>query len=155
MTNYKKTITMEVEGLSEALKQIKWYEVSTHEKIDKIIADETKIIGRLSRQRVSVDSGRLKKSIKSRTYTDTRGISGLVASRERYAHLVEFGASAATIKPKKTQAMRIDEFGVRRFASGEIKIPARKPQPFMIPAYEQEKPEIERKIKQALREVKK
>ena len=85
-----------------------------------------------------------------------------------YAHLVEFGAAAATARPRKKPrkgdepklALKIDSRGFRRFVhksskpgKGVVHIPARPARPYMTPAYQSGKPRIESDIKKVLREM--
>lgn len=152
MTKYNKTVTVQVEGLEEALKRISIYDNDSYEKVAGAVNDGRKEIARLARTRVPVKSGALKKSIRS-SFNKNK-IEGIAKSGARHAHLVEFGAASAIIRPKSAKVLHIKSKS-EGFFSKTVKIPARKAKPFMIPSYEQTKPVIEGKIKQALREVKK
>ena len=141
-------VNFSVPELKTALDNISKYNGKTAARIENAVANSTKAIGKGARQRVPVDSGGLKKSI--RTRFDKKTITGTVRARKPHAHLVEFGAGPAVVKPKRKQALTIDEFGTRRYAK-KARIPARAPRPFMRPAYEQEKPHLISEITKAVR----
>ncbi|MDR2006913.1 MAG: HK97 gp10 family phage protein [Acidaminococcales bacterium] len=146
--NYTKLVSVEIEGLQEALDAVKWYDQNANQKLRAVIADGVKAISRGARQRIPVKTGGLKKSIRTRMYTD-RGVVGYVRAHKPHAHLVEFG----------TQGHQTIEKGKRYRIGGNIRTgkpvfvkgaPAR---PFMVPAYEQEKPRIEAEVAKVLKEV--
>lgn len=114
--------------LQNALRNISNYNTRTAVKIEQAVSASTKAIGKGARQRIPVDTGDLKRSV--RTNFDVRKIQGTVRAKEFYAHLVEFGARAV---PSRN-------------------IPQRRERPFLRPAYEAEKPNLVRAITQAVRQ---
>lgn len=160
-------MSVEVEGLDEALRRLKAYDAKSTEKISEVIRLDGQNIGKEARSRVPRRSGKLRKSI--RTRFDSTAITSTVRTNEPYAHLVEFGAAAATARPrskakkkgeKPKLALRIDSRGFRRFVhksskpgKGVVHIPARPARPYMTPAYQSGKPRIENDIKKVLREM--
>ncbi|MEI3066364.1 HK97-gp10 family putative phage morphogenesis protein [Phascolarctobacterium faecium] len=159
-------MSVEVEGLDEALRHLKAYDTKSTEKISEAIRLGGQNIGKEARSRVPRRSGKLRKSI--RTRFDSTAITSTVRTNVPYAHLVEFGAAAATVRPrsrarkggKPKLALRIDGRGFRRFVhksskpgKGVVHIPARPARPYMTPAYQSGKPRIENDIKKVLREM--
>lgn len=141
---YIKTATPD---LQKTIAQITKYSAKTRLEIEGAIDKARKAIGKSARQRVSTDSGGLKKSI--RTSFSAQKVTGEVKAFKPHAHLVEFGARAATAEPKRKKAMTIDANGIRRFAK-KASIPRRSARPFMKPAFEEHEPELMRDIKKAV-----
>lgn len=111
-------------------------------------------------------TGTLRKSIKSmlmeRNKYGPEGWSYVRGGKRGapHAHLVEFGAKASTATPKTKKAMTvlnrgafIGPFQNRAFAMS-AKIPARRKQPFLGPAYNDEKPAIIERLRQAIQPTK-
>lgn len=149
-------MSVEVEGLDEALRRLKAYDTKSTEKISEAIRLGGQNIGKEARSRVPRRSGKLRKSI--RTRFDSTAITSTVRTNVPYAHLVEFGAAAATVRPrsrarkggKPKLALRIDG---SKLVKGVVHIPARPARPYMTPAYQSGKPRIENDIKKVLREM--
>ena len=139
---------MSVPELQDALDQISAYDGKTGKKLEDAVRSSTRAIAKDAKRRVPVKSGHLKKRIVSRF--DAKTITGYVRAKSPVAHLVEFGAKAALEVPKKQRALRIDEFGIRRFAM-KAHIPTRKPKPFLQPAFDAEKPNLVKHIKDAVK----
>lgn len=150
-------VSMSVPELGEAIHKIGAYNTKAAQRIEDAVESSTRAIAAGERQRVSVRTGRLKKAISSRFTRKT--VSGLAIARKPYAHLVEFGAKAATAKPKKAKAMKIvdkemvagtgGQFGTAFASSAHI--PSRRARPFARPAFEAEKPNLLRKIAEAVK----
>ena len=85
-------MSVEVEGLDEALRRLKAYDTKSTEKISEAIRLGGQNIGKEARSRVPRRSGKLRKSI--RTRFDSTAITSTVRTNVPYAHLVEFGAAA-------------------------------------------------------------
>ena len=99
-------------------------------------------------QRVPVDTGRLKRSIRQR-FNASR-LEGQVYSNEPHAHLVEFGARAVIIRPKRKKALRIPLADGYKFTKIAV-VPKRAGKPFLKPAYDSVEPQIIQDVKKALR----
>lgn len=141
-------VNMSVPEIGRTLDQISVYDGKARLRVERTIQQSTKAIGAGARQRVPVRSGKLKKKISTRF--ENKGATGIVAAKTPYAHLVEFGAKAATIKPATKKAMMIDANGIRRFAT-QVSIPVRAEHPFMRPAFENEKPTLVRNLAEAVK----
>lgn len=140
-------VNFKVPELQEAINNIGKYDGKTAQKVETAVNDSTKNISKGSKRRVPGRSN-LKKKIGSRF--DKRTITGTVAARTPYAHLVEFGAGAATVTPGTgKKALTIDEFGNRNYAS-KANIPIRRPRPYLRPAFEEEKPNLIKNVTKAV-----
>ena len=135
-TNRNATVT-------KAIKDIDKYSVSAQERIKSAIRASTADVHNGAKSRVPVKTGALKKSIDSDISKD--GLSGYVFSKSPVAHLIEFGVSASYVEPQKAKALKIGE----GFAAHAL-IPERKAKPFMRPAADSEKPNLEKRIKEAV-----
>ena len=150
---YNFNVYMDVPELQKTLDQIKAFDGKSRLKIEEAVSTSTKNIAKGARQRVPVRSGKLKKSIRSRF--DKRAVTGYVQARQPHAHLVEFGAKGATVEPKSKKALKIPWSGGMgvggTYFAASAKIPARKERPFMRPAFEDEKPELIKALKEAVK----
>ena len=79
-------MSVEVEGLDEALRRLKAYDTKSTEKISEAIRLGGQNIGKEARSRVPRRSGKLRKSI--RTRFDSTAITSTVRTNVPYAHLV-------------------------------------------------------------------
>lgn len=143
----KFVVTASSADLAKCLSQIGALDGKSRLAVEKAMQRATKRIKAGAIRRVAVRSGELKKSISS-GFSATK-LQGVVRAKKPYAHLVEFGAKAVTIKPKEKKAMKIP-FGEEYIVRKKVSIPARKPRPFIIPAYEAEAPELVDEIKKEL-----
>ena len=115
-------VDFKVPELGEALKQIGAYDGKARLRIENAVKTSTRAISRGARQRVPVLTGTLKKSIGARF--DAKNCVGTIAAKSPPAHLVEFGHGGSGPAPEH---------------------------PFMRPAFENEKPELIRAIKEAVK----
>ena len=96
--------------LSKAIRQISSaWDGKTRLRVEAALKRGTNAVYREARQRVPVRSGKLKKSIRQRF--STVKLEGQVFSNQPYAHLVEFGSRAHTVRPKKKKALRFFKGG--------------------------------------------
>lgn len=126
-----------------ALRDIDKYNAETRERIKKAVRQGTSDICEDAKHRVPVKSGDLKASI---GYEMRRnGSQGVVYAKSKKAHLLEFGTGPAVIIAKRRKALKYgDRFSRRVF------VPAKKAKPFMRPAIESKRPEVERMIMEAV-----
>ena len=144
-------VNFSVPELSQTISQIDAYDGRTAAKVEKAVQTSTKNIGAGARRRVPVRSGDLKKAISSRF--DSKSITGYVAARKPYAHLVEFGAKGAAEKPEKKKALQIPSpgIGLADISATKAQIPARREHPYMRPSFEDEKPKLIQGVKEAVK----
>ena len=108
----------------------------------------TRLVRREAVQRVPKHTGRLRKSLKTRF--SSAKLEGQVYSMEPHAHLVEFGARAVIIRPKRKKALRIPLADGYKFTKIAV-VPKRAGKPFLKPAYDYVEPQIIQDVKKALR----
>ncbi|MBU2703879.1 HK97 gp10 family phage protein [Sporomusaceae bacterium BoRhaA] len=133
--------------MQDALNSIDAYDGKTRLKLENTVADSTSKIGKDAKEFVPVRTGKTKKKIS--TSFNKNKMTGTVRAKTPWAHLVEFGAKAAVEKPKNKKALKIDQFGLRRYAT-KANIPVRKAKPFMQKAFDKEKPDFIKNIKGAV-----
>lgn len=130
-------------AVTKAIKDIDRYSESVQTNIRGAIRHTTDAVKTAAMGRAPVRTGNLKKSIDGEISRD--GLSGFVSAKSPVAHLIEFGVSASYVEPQKAKALKIGE----GFASHAL-IPERKAKPFMRPAADSEKQNLERRIKEAV-----
>ena len=150
-------------SVSNAIKDLKSYELSKTKKVTKVITKGLRTIARKARSNAPVGANankiggkvnkkKLKNSIKMKMKDPSKGY---VQSNAFHAHLVELGTKAYTIKRSK-KAFKIADgnLGLLRFsAKKEIKIPAKKANPFFFRAAEAVLPEVEKELVEVMKGV--
>lgn len=138
------TVNVDSGELSKALGSIKVWDGKTRLAVEAALKKGTDNIHRQAKQRAAVRTGAMKRTLKKSFSTSK--LEGRVFSNKPYAHLVEYGAKAAHVRPKKKKALR--------FPSGDFsmkaEIPKRNPKPFMRPAYDYCEPDIIKDVKKAV-----
>ena len=150
-------VNMSVPELGQALNKIDAYDGKSRQGIENAVQNSTKAISAGARRRVPVKTGRTKKSITSRFSRNKYGrglVEGESVTKQPHAHLLEFGARATVSTPKTKKAMKIGYSGTGvslKYFAARANIPARRPRPFMRPAFEDEKPNLIRAIGEAVK----
>lgn len=155
-------VNMSCPELGKAIEQISAYDGRTALKVENAIQSGARNIASGAKRRVPVRSGSLKKSIVSRFSRNKYGtgkIEAEVAARQPHAHLVEFGARATVVRPKTKKALRIIDRGMFEGTGGQFgaafaasaTIPRRQAKPYMRPAFESEKGNLIRAVKEAVK----
>ena len=142
------TVKVPAGELSRAIKQIKAWDGRTRLRVENALRKGTRLVRREAMQRVPKDTGRLRKSLKTR-FSSSK-LEGQVYSMEPHAHLVEFGARAVIIRPKRKKALRILLADGYKFTKIAV-VPKRAGKPFLKPAYDYVEPQIISDVKKALR----
>lgn len=134
--------------LSKTLNQINTWSGKTRLRVEKEIKNSTRRIARGTRQRAPVDTGLMKRSV--RTGFKSRDGVGLVKVKQPYAHLVELGAKGGyTVKPKKKRVLKFKGKNGMAYAS-QVVIPKRSAHPFLRPAFDADAPNLVGKLKKAV-----
>lgn len=150
-------INFKVPELQTVLNNMHKYDTKTAVKIEEAVQTSTRAIRNGAVRRIHSVSGYMKKHTVSSF--NKQKVEGAIRAKAPHAHLVEFGAKAATVGPgaskskksgKPTQALTIDEFGNRNYAQ-KAHIPQRRERPFMRPAFEDEKPNLIRNLAEAVK----
>ena len=142
------TVKIPAGELSRAIKQIKAWDGRTRLRVENALRKGTRLVRREAMQRVPKHTGRLRKSLKTR-FSSSK-LEGQVYSMEPHAHLVEFGARAVIIRPKRKKALRILLADGYKFTKIAV-VPKRAGKPFLKPAYDYVEPQIIQDVKKALR----
>lgn len=157
----KLDITPVNKELKKALKTISVYDHKSYERIEKALEDGVADVKRGAESRAPVNSGKLKKSIFTRT--SKTSLVGYVGAKAPHAHLVEFGVKRVKVdlkdedtlskrrarKGAKIMTVKGNKAGGTGFGS-KIEIPTRPKRPFMQPAFEEARPKIVRNFEKAV-----
>jgi len=133
--------------LNRLMKDISAWDGKKRMAVETILKSSSKDIQKQAKLRVPVRSGKLKSTVKQKFSAPK--MQAMVFSNLQYAHIVEFGARAHTIRPKKKKVLRIPKDGGYVFAK-EVNVPKLTAKPFMKPAYEYEEHHIIRNLRKAL-----
>lgn len=90
-------IDVQMQGVAEAMKKIKDYEVEKLDEVKEIVAASAVTIESNAIARTPVDTGNLKGSINTRIYDD--GLSASIGTPIEYAPYVEYGTRRAKAQP--------------------------------------------------------
>lgn len=137
-------ITAEVK---KALGDIAKYDAATRQRLDGVIRDMTGRVFEGAVSRVPKKTGKLAGSIKQEFRTTPHGLQGYVKAMDPIAHIIEFGAAGSVVIPTRKKALHPGAEGW--FAAHAI-IPQRAAHPFMKPAMDAVRPELERTVKEAV-----
>lgn len=138
-------LNLGIKDLQIKLAEISKYDATTQDKIRSAVQTSTARIAAGARQRVRVKSGMLMKNI-TMSYDSAKN-EGEVHAKTFYAHFLEFGAKAVTVKPKTKKALH---GGVIAGFASHVNVPARVARPFLGPAFEEEKPNLIKAIEDAI-----
>ena len=137
-------ITAEVK---KALGDITKYDADTRQRLDGVVRDMTGRVFEGAVSRVPKKTGKLAGSIKQEFRPTPHGLQGYVKAMDPIAHIIEFGAAGSVVIPIRKKALHPGAEGW--FAAYAI-IPQRAAHPFMKPAMDAVRPELERAVKEAV-----
>jgi HK97 gp10 family phage protein len=137
-------VNVRLQGLERAIRNIQDYEVAKKEDVKNIIKDTTLQIQANAKQRTPVDTGNLKRSISVDIAPDE--LSAKIFTDVEYAATVEFGSAPHMIAVKDSSTLSDGN----SFFGKEVNHPGTPAQPFLFPAYEEEKNEYIDKLERAL-----
>ncbi|MDR3565580.1 MAG: HK97 gp10 family phage protein [Negativicutes bacterium] len=138
------TINLGIGDLQRSLGAFQTYDAQTQARLQSTVQSSTSAIMLGAKRRARVRSGQLVKNI-TMSYDGVKNV-GIVRAKSPHAHLVEYGARAATERPKNKKALTVGD----GFAAS-ANIPARQAYPFMRPAFEDEKPNLVRGTETAVK----
>lgn len=131
------------EAVIRATSDISRYDDRVQKKIRDAIRDGVDDTWREALNRAPMGkTGNLKQGIEK----EHHGTYGVVKSTAPHSHLVEFGTDIRIVAPKYRKALKINGGFVR----GDIYSGKMPKAPFMRPAIEQTRPEIEREVEEAI-----
>ena len=134
--------------LNKALKQISFYDGKTRLKVEGAVSTGTKRVAADARRKVARDTGALRKSIKS-SFTK-KNCTGYAKAMSPVAHLIENGVKKSVAEPQKKTVLKFRSGG-KLYYRKRTTIPARRPRPFLEPAYKANESKIIDDIKKAVR----
>lgn len=135
-----------IKDLERQLGKINQYDAATQDKLRSAVRTSTENIMVGAKRRAPVRSGKLVKGIKM-TYNSTKN-EGIVHAKSPHAHLVEFGHKGGVEFHNKKKALhggRLTGF------ANKVNIPAVSARPFLRPAFEDEKPNLIKNVKDAVK----
>ena len=143
------TISM---GLSQAVydvtRDIEKYDKEKRDAIQGVIKRGTQAtLEEAIRQAPHGTTGNLQTGIKS-SFQGGMYARGRVVSTAPHSHLVEFGTGPRITYPKKAKALKFPDGG---FAKGYVRNGKMQKKPFMKPAAEKTKPQIEAEMEEVFR----
>lgn len=134
-----------IKELKEVLKKINQYDTQTQDKLRTAVRTSTQNIMTGAKRRVRVLTGNMIKSI-SMTYDAKKNI-GIVHAKAPHAHLVELGHKGGIETHTKHKALH----GGRLVGfANKVDIPNVAPHPFLRPAFEDERPNLIKSVKEAV-----
>lgn len=135
------------EEVRKAVRDISNYDEKTQARLREVIREETGAIYDNAVAAVPKKTGRLAAAIKQEFYDNDRGLIGLVKAMSTNAHLQEFGAAGAVVIPYRKKALHP---GAEGWFAARAVVPRRLPHPFLKPAADKVRPELEAKVKEAI-----
>lgn len=144
-------IKVDMSGLNKAVKDIRTYQEEKVNGIKRVVAESTAAIegGAVTRAPVAeIDGGNLKNSIYSEILDD--GLKGRIAAGAFYSIFIEMGTGryAKEGNGRSTPWIYFDE-KLNRFVFTR----GMRPQPFMLPSFESERPNYISNLKRELGKV--
>ncbi len=137
-------VTAEVK---KALGDVTKYDKDTQQRLDGVVRDMTDRVFKEAVSRVPKKSGKLASSIKQEFRPTPHGLQGYVKAMDHLAHIIEFGAAGAVVVPARKKALHPGAAGW--FAAHAI-VPRRTAHPFMRPAMDAVRPDLEKAVKEAV-----
>ena len=139
----------------EALNSISAFDGKARLRIEDAVRVSVKEMAGRARSRVPRRTGKLKKSIFF-SFRKTN-CTGYFGAKAPHAHLIELGVKRSDEYPKhakdkhgKPAALRIIDTAAVRFAARAV-IPKRAKRPFIRPSYEEERPNLIKRLKEAVK----
>ncbi|MDQ1003967.1 HK97 gp10 family phage protein [Neobacillus niacini] len=137
-------VNVRLQGLEKAIRNIQDYEVEKKEDVKNIIKDTALQIQANAKQRSPVLSGALKRSISVDISPDE--LSAKIFTEIEYAASVEFGSAPHKIEVKDASILSDGN----SFFGKEVNHPGSPAQPFLFPAWEEEKNQYIDELERAL-----
>lgn len=137
-------VNLGINDLQRTLGAFRTYDAQTQERLRSTVQSSTSAIMLGAKRRARVKTGGLVRNI-TMTYDGVRN-TGTVRAKSPHAHLVEYGARAALVRPVKKKALAIGDNVI-----ASAKVPARAAHPYMRPAFEDEKPNLLQATKAAVK----
>ena len=142
-------INVKMQGLNQAVSDIRRYSESKVEGVKRVIAESTVNIQSDAVSLAPEDTGNLKNSIDFNITKE--GLGGEVFASAEYAPDVEFGTKPHKIRAKDGGVLAFKKNGKMVFAKS-VNHPGTPAQPFLFPAFEAEMPNYKSALQKELSE---
>ena len=129
---------VEVLGEKTVLGKLDTMKVKVREEVKAVVNEAALNIQRKAKRRTPVDTGRLRASIHVKHFNN--GLASEVGSDVEYAPYVEFGTGGFVEVPQGAQDY------ANQFRGKHPANPGQHAQPYLYPAWEDEKPDFEAKL---------
>jgi HK97 gp10 family phage protein len=141
-------INVDVDGVEKTLEKLFAYRTETVDRIKEVTRNTAFKIERKAKQRVAVDTGHLRRSIHSNSLSG--GFAFEVGTNVFYGVYVEYGTGiyAAKGNGRKTPWAYIDPKTKKL-----VWTRGSRPQPFLIPSFDEVKPDFVSDLKKAVKGV--
>ena len=140
-------VKVDRQDLTQLMKSINAWDAKKRLAVEQALKEGTRDIQKQAKMRVPTRTGKLKSTVKQNFKANR--MQGMVFSKLQYAHIVEFGARAHTVHPKKGKFLKIPKGDGFVFVK-EAAIPKLAAKPFLKPAYEYEEQHIISSVRKAL-----
>lgn len=141
-------VTFSMQNLSEVFKDLDKLDVKIQAEIRNEMNASALTIQSSAKRLAPVDLGFLRNSIYLKEESDKNSIIFTVGAKAKYAPYIEFGTGTEVTVPAGYEDLAIVFKGKN---AAKINI---RPQPFLIPSFEVEKPKLIERIKKLLQDVK-
>jgi HK97 gp10 family phage protein len=141
-------VTFSMQNLSEVFKDLDKLDVKIQAEIRNEMNASALTIQSSAKRLAPVDLGFLRNSIYLKEESEKNSIIFTVGAKAKYAPYIEFGTGTEVTVPAGYEDLAIVFKGKN---AAKINI---KPQPFLIPSFEVEKPKLIERIKKLLKDVK-
>jgi HK97 gp10 family phage protein len=157
------SFTTDIVGMKETIAAISDFDEEVQAEVKAAVKASGEAVCNAAKQRVPVNRGKLKNSIK--LYLLNKGMTALVAAgdtKDGYiGKFVEYGTGIYTTSdtaPHKPWTIRLRKAAYMIVAGGglylkEVTIRGQKPQPFLFPSWEEEKPRFIERITKAVKKA--
>lgn len=141
-------VTFSMQNLSEVFKDLDKLDVKIQAEIRNEMNASALTIQSSAKRLAPVDLGFLRNSIYLKEESEKNSIIFTVGAKAKYAPYIEFGTGTEVTVPAGYEDLAIVFKGKN---AAKINI---RPQPFLIPSFENEKPKLIERIKKLLQDVK-
>lgn len=141
-------VTLDIGNLSDVLKDLSKLDVKIQADVRNEMNASALTIQSSAKRLAPVDLGFLRNSIYLKEESNKKDTIFTVGARAKYAPYIEFGTGGSVSVPAGYEDLAI-LFKGKNAARVNIR-----PQPFLIPSFEAEKPKLIERIKKLLKDVK-
>lgn len=144
-------VEVDLKGIDEAIKRIGKFEHTKRQRVKDAVNEAALNVQKGAKKRAPVDTGRLRSSIAIQPYNE--GLTMQIGTKLHYAPYVEWGTGKFAAHPKYggRQTPWIYPESKKGRKTGEMVLThGSKPQPFLFPAWDEERPAFIKAMRRAL-----